>query len=68
MYQAEEREQRRVERSDDTDYAQGQAVFDAANQPKQFWRVPGAHHNDLLYVAGNEYVPHLRLFYDSAVR
>ena len=46
-------------------FLQGQAVFGAANQPKQFWRVAGAHHNDLFYVAGDQYVPRLRAFYDS---
>ncbi len=46
-------------------FSQGQAVFAAANQPKQFWRVPGAHHNDLLYVANEQYVPRLRAFYRS---
>jgi fermentation-respiration switch protein FrsA (DUF1100 family) len=49
-------------------FSQGQAVFTAANQPKSFWRVQGAHHNDLLYAAGEEYVPHLRAFYDSLPR
>lgn len=46
-------------------FSHGQAVFSAANRPKQFWRVPGAHHNDLLYVAGNEYTTRLRAFYNS---
>ncbi len=46
-------------------FSQGQTVFTAANQPKEFWRVPGAHHNDLLYTAGNEYVRRLRAFYRS---
>jgi uncharacterized protein len=46
-------------------FSQGQAVFAAANPPKQLWRVPGAHHNDLLYVAGQEYIPRLRDFYNS---
>ncbi|MBV9082794.1 MAG: alpha/beta hydrolase [Acidobacteriaceae bacterium] len=45
--------------------SQGVAVCDAANEPKQLWRVPGAHHNDLLYVAGSEYIVHLRQFYKS---
>lgn len=44
---------------------QGQAVFATANEPKQFWLVPGAHHNDLLFVAGRRYVPRLRAFYNS---
>jgi hypothetical protein len=46
-------------------FSQGQAVFAAANPPKYFWRVPGAHHNDLLYLAGQEYIPRLRDFYNS---
>ncbi len=46
-------------------FSQGQSVFSAANQPKEFWRVLGAHHNDLLYVAGDEYTPRLRAFYKA---
>ena len=46
-------------------FSQGRAVFAAANQPKDFWQVRGAHHNDLLYVAGDEYVPRLSSFYNS---
>ncbi len=44
-------------------FSQGQAVFKAANQPKEFWRIPGAHHNDLLAIAGDQYVPRLQHFY-----
>jgi fermentation-respiration switch protein FrsA (DUF1100 family) len=46
-------------------FSQGEAVYKGANQPKTFWRVSGARHNDLLYVAGDEYLKHLRAFYDS---
>jgi fermentation-respiration switch protein FrsA (DUF1100 family) len=46
-------------------FSQGQAVFAVANTPKGFWRVQGAHHNDLLYVADDQYVPRLRAFYKS---
>jgi fermentation-respiration switch protein FrsA (DUF1100 family) len=46
-------------------FSQGQAVFAAANPPKDFWRISGAHHNDLLYVAGNQYVRRLHTFYES---
>ena len=45
-------------------FSQGQAVFEEANPPKQFWPVPGAHHNDLLYTAGPEYGKRLRAFYE----
>lgn len=44
-------------------FSQGRTVFLAGNEPKQFWSVPGAHHNDLLEVAGAEYVRRLRRFY-----
>lgn len=46
-------------------FSQGQAVFGAANPPKELWRIPGGHHNDLLYVAAEQYVPRLRVFYES---
>jgi uncharacterized protein len=46
-------------------FSQGQAVFKAANEPKQFWQIPGAHHNDLLYVAGPSYVARVRAFYQT---
>ena len=49
-------------------FSQGQAVFQAANQPKQFWPVAGAHHNDLLDKAGPEYITRLRAFYQSISR
>jgi fermentation-respiration switch protein FrsA (DUF1100 family) len=46
-------------------FLQGEAVFRSANQPKTFWRIAGAHHNDLLSVAGSEYIARLRTFYRS---
>jgi fermentation-respiration switch protein FrsA (DUF1100 family) len=46
-------------------FSQGEAVFAAANSPKEFWRIPGARHNDLLYIAGDQYMARLRAFYDS---
>lgn len=46
-------------------FSQGRAVFERANEPKTFWRVSRARHNDLLYIAGREYVPRLRAFYGS---
>lgn len=48
-------------------FSQGQAIFSVANQPKSFWRVPGAHHNDLLYLAGSEYEERLRALYGSVL-
>ncbi|MFL6463986.1 MAG: alpha/beta hydrolase [Bryobacteraceae bacterium] len=49
-------------------FSQGQAVFQTANQPKQFWPVSRAHHNDLLDTAGSEYAARLRAFYESISR
>ena len=46
-------------------FSQGQAVFKRANQPKTFWRIAGAHHNDLLPIAGREYIVRLQKFYQS---
>jgi fermentation-respiration switch protein FrsA (DUF1100 family) len=46
-------------------FSQGLAVFAAANEPKRFWRIAGAGHNDLLEVAGKTYVQSLRSFYES---
>jgi uncharacterized protein len=46
-------------------FSQGRNVFLAANEPKQFWAVPSAQHNNLLAVAGPEYVTRLRAFYCS---
>ena len=43
----------------------GQAVFDAAAQPKQFWTVAGAHHNNLLAMAGALYRERLHRFYSE---
>ena len=41
----------------------GRAVFDAASEPKEFWDVEGAGHNDILHIAGGEYVRRLTCFY-----
>lgn len=49
-------------------FSQGRAVFLAANEPKQFWAVPAARHNDLLDIAGPAYVTHLRAFYRSLIQ
>jgi fermentation-respiration switch protein FrsA (DUF1100 family) len=41
----------------------GQALFTAAREPKSFWVVAGAGHNDLLETAGREYRNGLASFY-----
>ncbi len=43
----------------------GREVFEAAREPKQFWSVQDAGHNDLVYAAGPEYGRRLRSFYGS---
>jgi fermentation-respiration switch protein FrsA (DUF1100 family) len=43
----------------------GQEVFDAAPQPKDFWRLPEAGHNDIVESAGPDYVARLRDFYSK---
>lgn len=36
-------------------FAMGEAVFAAANEPKRFFRIPGADHNDTYIVGGQAY-------------
>ncbi|MGA2588986.1 MAG: alpha/beta hydrolase [Bryobacteraceae bacterium] len=43
----------------------GQALFAAANEPKSFWIVQGAGHNDIVEAAGANYRQRLRSFYGS---
>jgi len=43
----------------------GRRLFEMASEPKEFWSVPGAGHNDLVLVAGEAYVERLRAFYES---
>jgi uncharacterized protein len=43
----------------------GRKLFDAAPQPKDFYEVPGAHHNDLVVIAGRGYFEKLRDFLKS---
>jgi fermentation-respiration switch protein FrsA (DUF1100 family) len=45
----------------------GREVFDAASEPKQFVLLPGAGHNDILAVAGRDYLVPLASFARSAV-
>jgi fermentation-respiration switch protein FrsA (DUF1100 family) len=45
--------------------ALGLDLYRAAPEPKSFWTVTGAGHNDLLDVAGDQYRQHLAAFYAS---
>ena len=46
----------------------GRAVFDAAREPKQFWAIDGAGHNDIPETAGEEYPARLRAFLEQALQ
>lgn len=46
-------------------FEMGKTLFAAANEPKRFWAVEGAGHNDLADVAGPAYAQKLRAFYSS---
>ncbi len=43
----------------------GRALFEAAPDPKQFWSIPGAGHNDIVEAGGAEYLQRLRAFHES---
>lgn len=43
----------------------GQALFAVARNPKQFWVIPGAGHNDIVESAGLGYRQRLQSFYSS---
>jgi fermentation-respiration switch protein FrsA (DUF1100 family) len=45
----------------------GQQLFAAAQEPKTFWIIPGAGHNDILETAGAEYRRRLSEFYASLI-
>ena len=47
------------------DFGLGRKLFEAAREPKAFWTVSGAGHNDLLEAAGPAYTERLRGFYES---
>ena len=46
-------------------YEFGQQLFAAANQPKSFWTIPGATHNDLHVIGRPEFSSRLANFYKS---
>jgi uncharacterized protein len=46
----------------------GRKVFEAAPQPKMFYPVPGADHNDLTFVGGRAYFQRLKQFVEEVVR
>lgn len=56
------------DRDEVIDYSLGRELFSAAPEPKQFWTVTGATHNDILMVAGDAYRAKLSEFYRSLGR
>ena len=42
-----------------------QALFDRAKQPKEFWLVANAKHNQALQLANDEYCRRVREFFDT---
>ena len=53
------------DRDEVIDFDFGRRLFQAAREPKSFWTVPGAHHNDIVEAAGPRYRERLRQFYES---
>ena len=53
------------DRDDVIPYRLGRDLYAASPEPKSFWTIAGAHHNDLLEVAGDRYREHLSVFYAS---
>lgn len=49
-------------------FSQGQALFEAANQPKTFYTIPGAGHNDSYVVGGRGYFVALRDFLERTLK
>jgi fermentation-respiration switch protein FrsA (DUF1100 family) len=53
------------DRDEVIDFEFGRELYEAAPEPKFFWRVEGAAHNDLIEVSGPEYSRRLREFYNQ---
>jgi fermentation-respiration switch protein FrsA (DUF1100 family) len=49
-------------------FEMGQRVFEVANEPKSFYTVPGADHNNLYVVGATPYFQRLKRFMDEVVR
>jgi fermentation-respiration switch protein FrsA (DUF1100 family) len=49
-------------------YRLGRRLFEAAHEPKQFYEVPGAGHNDTYIVGGHTYITAIREFTNFCLR
>ncbi|MCP5110004.1 MAG: alpha/beta hydrolase [bacterium] len=47
------------------DFELGKSLFEAAAEPKDFWVIPGANHNNIVEHAGPEYATRLQRFYEN---
>jgi fermentation-respiration switch protein FrsA (DUF1100 family) len=48
-------------------YEQGNKIFAAAREPKEFYSIAGAHHNDTYLVGGDAYFARLRSFVERVI-
>ena len=56
------------EKDETIPFAHGEALFRAAKEPKRFYPIPGAMHNDILQAGGAAYLDFLQGFIDSCAR
>jgi fermentation-respiration switch protein FrsA (DUF1100 family) len=56
------------DQDDTVPYAQGRRVFEAASEPKEFFTIRGASHNDTFVVGGEPYFAALKDFIDRTAR
>lgn len=54
------------DKDDVVPYGQGKKVFEAAHNPKEFYTIHGAHHNDTYIVGGEAYFKALKNFIERA--
>lgn len=54
------------EQDDVVPFEQGRRVFAAAPEPKQFYPIPGARHNDTFYAGGDAYLAAIKDFIERA--
>lgn len=47
--------------------ALGKKLFDAANEPKEFYTIEGADHNDTFFVGGEEYLHRVKAFVEKTL-
>jgi uncharacterized protein len=49
------------------DFHYSVSVYEQANQPKELWLIPGARHNDIIEVGGEEYRRRVVEFFDRTI-